>query len=137
MSYQLCPNFINTIFNEIPLNKCYHHQQPTETFQHLPLLTGFFYILLIILLMYTNILNNVIVLILRLILRLIKFSCTIILLLTHLPSLSNVLHSFKHLLFSLSLSILLYILSFLLYFLYFLNCIIYILKFFLILYFIR
>uniref|UniRef100_U9UPK2 Uncharacterized protein n=1 Tax=Rhizophagus irregularis (strain DAOM 181602 / DAOM 197198 / MUCL 43194) TaxID=747089 RepID=U9UPK2_RHIID len=39
MSYQLCPNIVNTIFSEIPINKCYHHPQVIETFQSLPLLT--------------------------------------------------------------------------------------------------
>ncbi|PKB95557.1 hypothetical protein RhiirA5_436500 [Rhizophagus irregularis] len=38
MSYQLCANIITTIFNEIPVNKCYNNPQPIETSHHLSLL---------------------------------------------------------------------------------------------------
>ena len=145
MSYQLCPNIISTILNEIPINKCYHNPQlieTSQTSQYLPLLAGFFYVLLIILLIYTNILNNIIVLIFRLL----KFMCTIIFSLSHLPTLhfSNIFHPFEHLLLSILLPNLLYLLyillsilfhilftllSILFHFLYLLNCIIQILIF--------
>jgi hypothetical protein len=130
MSYHLCPNIIDTILKEIPINKCYNPPQPTETFQYLPLLTGFFYILFIILLINTNILTNIIVLILRLL----KFVCATIIFLPSLPSyLFNIFHSFKHLLLSILLPFLLYLLStlssILFHFLYLLNWMIYILLF--------
>ena len=131
MSYHLCPNTINTILSEFPINKCYNNPLPIiETSQpYLPLLTGFFYILFIILLIYTNILTNTIVLILHLL----KFVCTIIISLNQLPSLPsylfNIFYSFKHLLLSILFRILFTLLSILLHFLYLLNCIIQILIF--------
>jgi hypothetical protein len=65
MSYQMCPNFINSAFNNIPLNKCYfhHHLQSTESLFNFQDLSTYLYILLIFLLLlilYTNLRNKLI-----------------------------------------------------------------------------
>jgi hypothetical protein len=137
MSYHLCPNFINTVLNEISLNKCYHHPQsadtlpislnpqPTDTSLNpqpadilplLPFISLYITFLLFILLVYTNLFQNIIILFLTSI----KLTCKAFLSLPLLLSyLSNLFHSFKHLILSILLSILL----FTLYSLYYIICI--------------
>jgi hypothetical protein len=62
----MCPNFINSAFNHIPLNKCYpHHLQSSEplVFNFQDLSTYFIYILFIfifLLILYTNLRNKLI-----------------------------------------------------------------------------
>jgi hypothetical protein len=116
MSYHLCPNIVNTILNEISLNKCYHHPQPADTLPLLPFISLYITFLLFILLVYTNLFQNMIILIFTSI----RLACNTILSLPLLPSyLSNLFHSFKHLILSILLSILL----FSLYSLYYIICI--------------
>jgi hypothetical protein len=65
MSYQMCTNFINVAFNNIPLNKCYpnHLQLSEPSFNFQDLSTYFIYILFIfifLLILYTNLRNTLI-----------------------------------------------------------------------------
>jgi hypothetical protein len=63
MSFQMCPNFINTPFNNIPIDKCFPSHLQTGTFQYLPFFITYLYILFVFLIIYTNLLNHILVLI--------------------------------------------------------------------------